>query len=300
MTTIEIQNEEHWHELRKKHVGGSEVAALFDACSYMTHFELWLKKSGKISSEIEDNDRMMWGRLLEEGVAQGVAIKKGWKIMKPDFYLVSDDTQGMGCTPDRIIGARSNDNKSTGLLQIKVVDKFVFMKWEDGEPPLQYQLQLQHELGCGSYKWGALAVLVGGNELHVFEYDRHEAVIAKIKAAITSFWRSVDRGEEPKAVADDYDVVKDLYPLKAGKEIDLSKDNELPDLCSKALRYAEERKRYEKAEKECKAEIIRKIGDAESATCTGFSLKYPEIVKQMPPKEACVQKYRMLTIKESN
>jgi len=293
---IIIQNKDHWHELRSKHVGGSEISALFDACSYLTHLELYLIKSGQVSGMIEDNDRMLWGRLLEDAIGQGVSIKKGWDIVNPQRYYVCADTPGMGCTPDRII---HNAGKTTpGLLQIKVVDKFEFMKWDEGQPPLQYQLQLQHEMACVGYVWGALAVLVGGNDLQIFEYDAHTDAIRKIKSAINDFWASIGTGSEPRAVANDYEVVKDLYPLQAGKEVDLSADNELPELCARAMAAAERRKEAEKEEKAAKAEIIRKIGDAERANCSGFFVKYPEIVKNMSAKEAHIQKYRQLTIKE--
>lgn len=300
MSIIAIQNADHWHELRKQYVGGSEVAALFNACSYLTHLELWLIKRGEIAGDIEDNDRMFWGRMVEDAIAQGIAAKMGWRIENPHGYFICDDTQGMGCTPDRMIF--KPEHPEPGLLQIKNVDRLEYMKWEDAEdgktkiPPLAKQLQLQHELGCSGYQWGVLGVLVGGNDLKIFEYDAHPGAIAKIKAAITKFWESVKSGIQPQAVADDYEIIKELHPANADKIVDMSGDNEFPELCATAIAAAERRKAAEKEEKAAKASILQKMGDAGRATCTGFIIKKTSVTKGEYLVKA--QSYQQLTIKE--
>jgi putative phage-type endonuclease len=294
VTIIPITSPEHWRELRSKHVGGSEIAALFDCCPYLTRLELWLSKRGEVSDEIPDTDRMFWGRTLEEGIAQGVSAMKGWVVENPHGYFTCDDTPGMGCTPDRVLPTL--DGTGNGLLQIKNIDRLVFMGWEDGQPPLQYQLQLQHELACAGYSWGALAVLIGGNQLEVFRYDAHPGAIGKIKIAVREFWESVAFGKPPKAVGEDYDILRELYGQSFGPPVDLSADNESPALCSAALDAAERRKAAEKEEKSAKASILQKIGDAGRATCNGFSIKRTPVKKDGYVVKP--QSYTLLTIKE--
>jgi len=294
MAQIAIQNEEHWHELRAANVGGSEAAALFGQCSYLTQLELWLIKRGEASGEIPDNDRMFWGRMLEGAIAQGVAVSKGWVITNPRAYFTCDDTPGMGCTPDRIV--LSQEREGPGLLQIKNVDRLVFMGWEDGQPPFQYQLQLQHELACTGFGWGVLAVLVGGNDLKLFEFDAHTGAITKIKAAIADFWASVRAGNMPKATGDDYDILREFYGKDCGEEIDLSGDNELPMLCATVKDAAKRKTAAEKEEKAAKAAILQKIGSAWKATCAGFEIKQTKVSKEgyfVNPTS-----YSMLKIKE--
>lgn len=293
MSIITIKDESNWHELRAANIGGSEIAALFGACSYLTELELWLIKRGEISGEIEDNARMFWGRMVEEAVAQGVAATNGWKVENPKAYFTCDDTPGMGCTPDRIV--YKADCALPGLLQIKNVDWLVFKKWEDGQPPLQYQLQLQHELACTGYSWGAVAVLVGGNDLKIFEYDAHQGAITRIKEAVIKFWDSVKKGEQPAAASDDYEILKEMYPGQESKLIDLTGDNQLPELCAVALAAAERRKAAEKEEKAAKAAVLQKIGDAGRALCTGFTIKKTTVSKNEYMVKA--QTYQQLTIK---
>lgn len=295
MVSVRIESEAHWKRLRAQNVGGSEIAALFDACSYLTRLELWLTKRGEVSGDMPDNDRTFWGRYLEDAIAQGVAATKGWAVENPKAYFICPDTTGMGCTPDRVI-TQADGRDAPGLLQIKNTDWLVFKKWEDGEPPFQYQLQIQHELACTGHTWGALAVLVGGNDLKVFEYDAHAGAQAKIKRAVTAFWASVESGAMPKATGDDYEIVRDLYPDSLGEIIDLSGDNEMPVLCAAALDAATRRLAAEKEEKAAKAGIMQKVGEASYARCDGFEIKRTQVNRAEYMAKA--SSYIKLTIKE--
>lgn len=293
MTIIPIENEAHWHEIRKRHIGGSEIPALFYLRPFhTTYLELWLIKRGEASGTIEDNDRMFWGRMVEDSIAKGVAEKYAFVIEKPLGYYKCDDTPGMGCTPDRIIF--SDEQDGPGLLQIKNVDRLEYLKWQDGEPPLKFQLQLQHELACANYKWGALAILVGGNELHLIQYPAHLAVIAKIKTAIKEFWHSVAMGVQPKATGDDYEILKEYYK-GMGDVIDMRNDNQLPVLCAQAKEAGERKKAAESDEKQAKADILQKIGNASVVDCAGFRLKRTQVNKKSYVVKD--QSYIMLTIK---
>lgn len=277
MTIIPIQSEAHWHELRAKNVGGSDVPALFHIRPFhTTYLELWLIKRGEVDGAIDDNDRMFWGRMVEDAIAQGVAAKRGWRIENPRGYFTCGDTPGMGCTPDRIIYCP--DRPTPGLLQIKNVDRLEYIKWEDGEPPLKFQLQLQHELACAGYSWGALGILVGGNELHLVEYEAHAAVITKIKSTIKEFWHSVAMNIMPKATGDDYEILKEFYGDFTGA-IDMTSDNQLPALCAQAKEAAERKKAAETEEKQAKADILQKIGNASIVDCQGFRIKRTQVNK---------------------
>ena len=55
---------------------------------------------------------------------------------------------------------------SHSSVEVKNVDGIVFRAWEDG-PPMVYQLQVQHEIACGGYARGVLAVCIGGNDLDI-------------------------------------------------------------------------------------------------------------------------------------
>lgn len=296
MQSIKIRDEMHWRQLRAENIGSSDISALFDQSPYLTRFELYhQKKNNQIINF--DSDRMFWGRSMEPAIAKGVERAKGWKLIKSDEYFLSENVKGMGCTPDFIIQPIP-EYDGPGIAEIKNVDGLQYKKeWLNDEPPIYYILQLQQQLACTGFKWGIIAVLIGGNDLKIFFYQRHEAAIKKIESAVTQFWDDVAKEIEPKVVGDDYDIIKDLYPI-VHSEIDLSTDNHLPELCAKMLVASATRLKAEKEEKDYKAQIIHKLQGHDVGRANGFFIKFPEIIKNMSAKEAHVQKYRQLTVKQ--
>ena len=144
-----------------------------------------------------------------------------------------------------------------------------------------------------------IAALVGGNDLKTHIIDWHGPTIAKIEKAAVEFWDSIERNAPPPPFeAQDYDVVRRVYATATDNEADLTGDNELPILCAELSVLAEQRKASEKQEKALKAKIFGKVGDHARAICNGFLIRAPEIVKQMPAKDAHEQRYRQLTVKE--
>lgn len=296
MQSIKIRDEMHWRQLRAENIGSSDIAALFDESTYLTRFELYHQKKNNQTIDF-DSDRMFWGRSMEPAIAKGVERAKGWKLIKSDEYFLSENVKGMGCTPDFIIQPVP-EYDDFGIAEIKNVDGLEYKKkWLNDEPPMAYILQLQQQLACTGFKWGIIAALVGGNDLKIFFYQRHEAAIKKIESAVTQFWDDVAKGIEPKVVGDDYDIVKDLYPV-IHSEIDLSGDNHLPELCKQLIDSTAIRLEAEKMEKDIKAQIIHKLQGYDIGKCNGFFIKFPEIVKEMKAKEAHTQKYRQLTVKQ--
>src|SRR5690606_1735645 len=214
---------------RHKVVGASEVAALFGLSPFVTLYELWHRKAGDLPEvDLSDNERVFWGTVLEPAIADGIATQTGWRMGLYRGHVQHATVEGMGCSPDCWV---DHPERGDGLVQIKNVDAIVFAKWPRGEsgavePPMQYQLQVQHELACTGKSWGALAVLVGGNRLEIFEYSRHEGVIARIEAEVTKFWQSIRDGAEPQPdFARDLETIRALYGTALeGEVVDLSAD----------------------------------------------------------------------------
>lgn len=293
MPVTVIKNEFHWHEIRKHHVGGSDVASLF-GCGFKTHFELWAEKSGNLVDEFCENERMALGKEFERPIASYIAKKHGWTLKDPEGYYSHDTVKGMGATLDFIM----QDDEKVFIVEIKWVDYFTFKREWGDEPPLKYLLQLQQGMACSGINEGMIIVYVMGSKIHEYRYQRHDGTIKTIEGAITKFWDDVKEGKEPPMASNDYDVVKGMYE-DSGEEIDLRGDNQLPELCSMFMNINKQRVEAEKEEKRIKAEIIQKIGSANSALTSDFIIKYPEIHKKMKSQEERIMRYRQLTIKEA-
>lgn len=298
-----VPRSQEWLESRKSMIGSSDIASLFadgegGYHGFSTPFELYHKKKGSLPDEIEDTERMKRGRQLERVIAEMACEDNGWAMAAdPVGIYRRTDIRGMGATPDFF--ALDADG-GMGALECKNVDFLIFRdEWQDGEPPLKYLLQLQHQLACTGLSWGAVAALVGGNDLRVYRYERHQAAIDAIETAVVKFWRDYDAEKEPAPVADDLEIIGSVYKRKPLSVVDLSGDNEMPMLCADVARLSAERLAAEKREKEAKALVIQKMAGHDKAIVQGFSkVEYPERTRVNQPREASVTTYRQLTIKE--
>ena len=262
-----------WHAHRLRHIGGSEVAALFgvQAGYALSHYALWLVKAGRIPAPEVDSPRPRWGLRLEEAIATAVAEEKGWTVTKGGY--VSDPvTPGMGCTLDYVIdGAEGFDGP--GALELKNTDWLQHKReWVDDEPPAHVLLQHQHQLACTGYKWGAVGCLVGGNDLRVYPYFARPKLIADIRRRVSGFWKSVDENREPAVDGSDSAAaaIWALYPTMDEEPVDMTTDNELPLICGDLLVAAEHRKSAEKAEAELKNRLAAKIGSHGRVWTNGY------------------------------
>lgn len=279
---IAIRDEAHWHELRAQHVGGSEVAALFGEHAQLTPFELWHIKAGLLPApDLSDNDRVFWGTILEPAIAKGVSAKTGWETRKVRRYYSMRPNLTLGGSLDYEI--RSAD-KGRGVLEIKTADWLVAKRWVDG-PPLAYELQIQSYLALAEWDWGVMAVLVGGNDLRLFEYERRPKTIDLIVRRVSDFWQSIANNNPPKPdFSEDHQAISTLYGAsEPGKVIDLSHSNRLPELIEEHKRAALYANGYSKVSEASKDEIHWIMGDAEIAICGDHVIK-AKTVKAIPDK----------------
>ena len=89
-----------WHALRAKHIGASEVAALFNmqAAFQPGIFALWMDRAGRVPLPPVEIERAQWGLRLEDAIAAGAAEAQGWEI-QPGRYASHES--GVGATLDR-------------------------------------------------------------------------------------------------------------------------------------------------------------------------------------------------------
>jgi len=235
MKQVPLTDEEQWHALRRQHVGSSEIAALFDASPYLTQLTLWADKAGKAVADRRDNERMDWGKRLERAIAEGVSEQMRWKLEKPEVYCQHDAIAGLGCTLDYWC---LDHEAGPGVVEVKNVD---WLQWKTGwtetAAPAHIELQLQHQLAVTGFAWGAIAVLIGGNDLRIYERKPMPKPIAEIEARVAAFWQSIADAKTPDAfgTAAEVAVLAELYPLEEPPLIIEVADNKLAET---AAQYA--------------------------------------------------------------
>ncbi len=214
---ITIANEAHWHEIRAKNIGGSEVAALFGRSPYTTPWQLWMSKAGKLDRPFDETFTRA-GKFFEAGIAAWAAEKWGMNIHKVEEYYTDDSTVGMGATLDY-----ADDNG------VPVEIKFNHFKTDawayEGdiltEVPESYIWQVQHQIACYGGDYGWLVAFIAG-EPRRMKIRRSDRIIANIRAAITKFWQSIAADEPPPVdYANDGDALADMLMLNRVHDVTL-------------------------------------------------------------------------------
>lgn len=284
------------HPGRALVVTASEAAAMMGVDVHRTPYALWAVKAGLAEpDDLEGNDPVFWGTVLEPAVAEGVRRRTGWDLLLCQrFVRHPDPAVPLGATPDYLIVPRGEDGQPLpyaqwGVLEVKTMDLFRWLSLEAGaaaggpldlerdpsgawswkrpkrEPPAAYQVQVQVQLACTGLFWGVLAVLVGGNRLELYRYDRHDAAIAAIAGRAAEFMRLVrDRESPPIDWERDADSVRGVYKHVAQGKI-IQGDEALQALGERHRELGRIGTAAEKERKIVAAKIVAAMGTAEVA-----------------------------------
>lgn len=270
-------DEREWRALRARHVGASEVAALYGAQpDYAPSlYVLWHVKAGLAELPPASGERVEWGLRIEEAIAQAAAEREGWTLLRGRY--ASHDC-GLGATLDRIIadGASPDGAAGCGVLELKNVDRVAFQRHWKEEPPLHILLQLQAQLLATGFRWGAIAALVGGNELRVWRYTARPKLHADMERRVRQFWEDVRAGRKPPVdgSAGALEVLRQLSPdlMPPDNELDMTEDAEAAELVKRLADIRAQARQLEKQESEAKARLLEKLGRHARARGCGFVL----------------------------
>jgi YqaJ-like recombinase protein len=263
-----IENNAQWHALRRNVVGASEAGALVGVHEYLSYFALWARKSGKLPP-IEDNPAMERGRRLEPVAIDLIRDRfPQWNIVVPHEHY-ADQQFGVGATPDLFA---HDETRGTGVIQIKSVAPSVLRRGWRGEsdaiaPPTWIGIQARMEAYLTGADWAAVAALVVDHEidLHVIEVPMHRAVVETIRTEALRFWEMVFSGRQPDPdYARDGELIRAMLKKDDGSEIDLSGDNELPDLLDQRETVMALAKQYEEEARTINARLLHRLGNAAS------------------------------------
>lgn len=275
---IDTKTEQEWLDLRKKDITSTEAGALFglaDSSYIPTVFELWHRKKNHLTSDFEPVDRIRWGQRLQDSIAAGIAIDKGWNIRRITEYIRLADER-IGASFDFEI---TLPDGTRGLLEIKNVDSLIFsQKWvinEDDtvEAPPSIELQLQHQLLVSGHSFGVIGALIGGNRVVLIERKADSEIASQIIERGRLFWASVDADVEPKPdFKRDAESVAKLYGYAEPGKVLTTADEKIIALATKYKEAAAARDVYEADREAAKAELLTLIGDVEKVQAPGFSI----------------------------
>lgn len=303
------RTEAGWLKLRKPDITATAAAALFGCSPYMTPFDLFHQLAGNITVEIEENDRMKWGKRLQSAIARGICADAGWIIVDdhPFLYARSKSVDGMGASPDYIIADPKRPELGHAALEIKNVDLFVAGRdWSDEEAPTHIEFQLQHQLSVTGFSWGVVGGLIGGNSVRRFERMRDDEVIAELNRRVTGMHERVALGQAPAPdYLADYDTIRALYRhATIAKSFDLDNPGDAPELDPDRLielmdaKYQADiaAKLAEEDKDRAAAALLDFIKDTETVFGRGWKISAPTIHREAKTVTWPATTYRKLTV----
>lgn len=261
---IPIENEVHWHEIRAKHIGASEVAGLANLSPYCTAYSLYQVKAGNAPTPSVDEDATSLGNDMEPAIGARYARQNNLEMIKVSNYHTCDAESFLGATLDYYF--KSYEGKNIAV-EIKHVSTWAWRdhQWnpdEDYAPPM-YEMQLAAQLLCTGWEEGRIVAFCDG-ELFTFTRkrgeERTEKLCAEILRLVADMKRRIKERDEPDAfgASVDLEVMRIAVPADDKKPVlDMTHDREANNILHELATWQENKKMAEKGVDEAKAKITQ-------------------------------------------
>lgn len=258
-TEMNIEEKESWLAARK--LGSSDAAAALGLNPFKSPYQLWAEKTGRLAP-VEENEAMLWGKLLEPVIALEFAKRNGLYCIPANDFRVHPQHEWMTATPDFYA---PNEKNVVIPIECKNVSYFQSEKYASDEIPDHVHVQLLHQMCVLGVNTGYVVALLGGNNLvwRKVETDDFQWLID----AERQFWSYVENDTPPPLRAGDGDVLGAMYPESEDSEYNLSYDAEVVQAVED---FKDAREIIAAAEEACDiavAKIKNRLGPTERAIC---------------------------------
>ena len=292
-------NEDDWHELRAKRIGGSDIGAIIGVNPYKSIVDVYVDKTQ--GSNFKGNELTHWGHMLEGTILKEFSSKHKELIVYEVPYSVVNDfliANLDGALKDKETG-------DYGVLEIKTTSLWNKKDWEDDVIPQYYYAQVQHYLMLTGYKFAYIAVLIGGQQYKEFKIERSEEDINLIRNKATEFYQENLLKKIPP-MPDGSDAYMN-YLKKKALDIENDEVKELPEFEEIAIRIKElarQKKLIEDEDKLLKEKILHKMIEEKTLKAVAGKHKFninerktPDIEKMAKENFEVMEKYNELANK---
>ena len=191
---IRPKSHEEWLKSRSEGIGASEVGAIIGVSPFDSPFSLFLKKTGQVPPEPE-NEAMLMGHLLEDAVAKRWEIETGKQVIKAsaaDIIYAHPEFPFMRVTPDRIVRGRKK------LLECKTTSLPV----DENNLPTHWVAQVIFQQYVTGIHDADIAWLESGRHFGYANIPYDEEFAEFIADRVKEFWNeNVLGGKEPDAIS---------------------------------------------------------------------------------------------------
>jgi len=233
------QRSEEWHEMRRKHIGGSDAPVIMGISPYKTPYQLWLEKLGLIEPE-PINAACQRGIDLEPNALERFNSTMGFQYVPKVIFHPTIDF--MMASLDGIY----EEKKS--IVEIKCNGKVNHEISREGKIPAIHWPQLQHQLAVTGYNCGIYYSFDGEHGVLV-RYERDQSYIDILLEKEKEFWDCVTSLRAPPMTSKDKNLV-----LK--KNIVERDDEEWNDAMSMYIHHKDQLDLRQKLLEEAKERLI--------------------------------------------
>jgi len=189
-----------WLEARREGIGSSDAAAVCGLSPWASPLSVYLDKLHEWPDS-EQTEAMECGQLLEDDVAELFYRRTNIKPRRRFAILQHPQYPFMLANLDRTLPELEHGH-GPGILECKAAGIQKRSEWADDQAPAHLIVQVQHQLAVTGYRWGYLAVLLGGNTFKYTRLERDEELIADLIRRERAFWSRVKARRPDPAWAD--------------------------------------------------------------------------------------------------
>ena len=177
-----------WLQVRRSGIGGSDAAASLGLSPWKSALELWQEKVSGQSQLQQENEAMIWGRIMEPVITKEFVRRTGLTVTPMRSMLQATNWPWMLADLDGLI---EDPQRGTGVFEVKTASAFKQDEWGEDRCPDGYLLQLAHYMAVTGLSYAVICVLIGGNKLQWITVDRDEELIASLVQLERRFWQHV-------------------------------------------------------------------------------------------------------------
>lgn len=264
---------EDWLQFRKQGIGSSDAAAACGIHPYLSMLELWMIKTGRMSSDIDASNNngiegyspLYWGNTLEPMVAKYYQEHTGNKVRRVNAILQHPDSDKHFMLANLDYSVVGSDEVQ--ILECKTAGEHGAKLWKHGVP-LYVTCQVQHQLAVTGKTAAHICVLLCGHEAKVYKVERDERLIESIIEHERLFWQYVETDTPPTPDHSESAAraLKLLYPTpEPSSKIDLTDDDGANKLFEQLLSYRDYMQELEQRHDQVKHQLQSLIQDNEIA-----------------------------------
>lgn len=258
---------EDWLQFRKQGIGSSDAAAACGIHPYLSMLELWMIKTGRMSSDLDESiegySPLYWGNTLEPMVAKYYQEHTGNKVRRVNAILQHPEQPFMLANLDYAI----TGSEEVQILECKTAGEHGAKLWKHGVP-LYVTCQVQHQLAVTGKQAAHICVLLCGHEAKIYKVERDERLIESIMEHERLFWQYVETDTPPTPDHSESAAraLQRLYPVaKPSSKVNLREDDGANKLFNKLLNYRSSIADLEQHHDQVKHQLQTLIADNEVA-----------------------------------